>query len=428
MSEVIKENRDTLTSEKTPSYAWVILAVVYFASVVAPLGMFKIPPLASWIIPAYEMSLTTFGWLMSLVSLIGVILAFPAAFICRRVGLKTTILIALGCMIAGGIIEASTSSITPMIIGRLFEGAGIGLVGVAAPTCVSIWFPAKTRGLALGVWATWMPVATVLIFNTAPMIALASDWRVVFWIVTALCAVAFILFALLFKLPEGKTADYGVEGSFKESFKYIKNVKIWLLGATFFIFSVVALGIVSTYYNTFLMTSVWQMSEQAAASLTSVTTAIGIIAIPIAGALSDRMKPERKWILIAVAYVLMLIGMLFAWSETSFAMIWTFVIIIGIANGFAGGASRPLAPFVMGGTVMGTTMGMAILQFCQNLGGAVGSPIFGSIYESTNLGWFGTSGVVAIPLLALAIVLAFFIKPGKKNAADQEKGEENVPW
>ena len=76
------------------------------------------------------------------------------------------------------------------------EGVGIGLIGVAAPSCVTIWFPERKRGLALGIWATWVPVGSVVAFNTAPAIAGAFGYQAVFFAIAAVCAVAFVLFAL----------------------------------------------------------------------------------------------------------------------------------------------------------------------------------------------------------------------------------------
>ena len=71
-------------------------------------------------------------------AIIGVILAFPAAFIARRIGLKNTVLVSLACLAIGSAIGAIAGSIPMLMVSRLIEGIGIGLIGVAAPTCVSV--------------------------------------------------------------------------------------------------------------------------------------------------------------------------------------------------------------------------------------------------------------------------------------------------
>jgi len=50
---------------KTPRYAWVILAITYFASITAPLGQFKVTAIAGEIIGAYGLNYASFGMLPS---------------------------------------------------------------------------------------------------------------------------------------------------------------------------------------------------------------------------------------------------------------------------------------------------------------------------------------------------------------------------
>jgi predicted MFS family arabinose efflux permease len=196
---------------KTPRRAWAILAVTYFASVAAPLSLFKIPPLAHDLIPlliqggiAPENAGTHFGLLMTFMTLIGAILAFPAAFICRKFGLKATVLFSVACLAVGGLIAAinGASNLGVLHASRIIEGLGIGLVGVAAPTCVCIWFPETTRGRALGLWGTWVTVGCMLMFAIAPYISNNVGYQGVFWLTTIVAALAFILFALVFKYPD----------------------------------------------------------------------------------------------------------------------------------------------------------------------------------------------------------------------------------
>ncbi|MEI7848328.1 MAG: hypothetical protein WCK35_21190, partial [Chloroflexota bacterium] len=58
-------------------YAWVILAVVYFASVVSPFNQFKIPPIMPVLMQSMQINLTQAGLLMSIIAMIGLLLALP---------------------------------------------------------------------------------------------------------------------------------------------------------------------------------------------------------------------------------------------------------------------------------------------------------------------------------------------------------------
>lgn len=422
-----QKNVDIALADKAPAKAWAVLAVTYLASVCAPLCQFKIPPLASWLFPAFHGALdaVSFGTLMSAIAIIGVILAFPAAFIAKKMGLRSVILLSVACLGVGSAIGGFASTLELLMFSRLLEGVGIGLIGVAAPSCVTIWFPRKMRGIALGIWATWVPVGSVLAFNTVPAMAAAGGYQLPFFVIAGVCAVAFVLFAAVFTMPQGASADMGVEGSFKESFKYLKNRRIWILGAVFFLFSFATIGIMNTYYNTFLESQLG-MDAQSAAFYSSLIMAISIVAAPITGRISDKVPIGRKYLVGIVMMVILLPTAFFMFNTGAGAVsiMWAVIILQGVGGGMCGGSLRPMAPIVMPQTAMGATMGMAIMQFCQNMGSAVGSPLFGAVMSSC--GWQMSSLILQLPCYVLGLILIFFVMPRGKDVTldDVQKGLE----
>ena len=131
----------TKSDGKTPRYAWIVWIVTFLVSFAAPLGQFKLVSIPLWFIyvpgvspeGGFMMDAAGFGMLMTVVSLIGIVLAFPAAFICRKLGLKNTILVATLGVIIGGIIPlVAGTNIPALYVGRFIEGLGIALTGVAA--------------------------------------------------------------------------------------------------------------------------------------------------------------------------------------------------------------------------------------------------------------------------------------------------------
>ncbi|MBQ9043687.1 MAG: hypothetical protein IJ111_12845, partial [Eggerthellaceae bacterium] len=84
-----------------------------------------------------------------------------------------------------------------------------------------------------------------------------------------------------------------------------------------------------------------------------------------------------------------------------------FLSLQSIAGGAGGGGMRPLAPMVMAQNAMGATMGMAMLQFMQNLGAGLGSVIYGSVIDVTNVAtWALPGNLIQIPVCIIAIVCA----------------------
>ena len=77
-------------------YRWVVLFVVFLASVAAPLNQFKVPPVMPLLMESFRLDLGMAGLLMSILAVTGFILALPAGLVLQRLGPKVTGLIATG--------------------------------------------------------------------------------------------------------------------------------------------------------------------------------------------------------------------------------------------------------------------------------------------------------------------------------------------
>ena len=82
-----------------------------------------------------------------------------------------------------------------LLVGRVVEGVSIGLISVVAPTAISQWFEPRERGMPLGLWATWVPVGNVIMFNVAHPLLNTFGWRAVWWFGALLCLVALVVSA-----------------------------------------------------------------------------------------------------------------------------------------------------------------------------------------------------------------------------------------
>ena len=419
--------------QKTPPYAWVIWIVTFLVSFAAPLAQFKLVSIPTYFIfipgispeGCFGLDAAGFGWLMTLVSLIGIFLAFPAAFICRRIGLRNTIGLSAVGVILGGLIEVlGGDNIATLMIGRFIEGTGLGLVGVAAPTLITLWFPDKTRGFALGLWCCWVPLSITLDSIVCPQLASVAGWQGVFWFVIIFAVVALILFWVFFKVPEGEGASYNVEGSFRECMSLLKNYKIWMLGIVFVIFIAGQTGIVNTYLSTFLQTeppSGYGWTEAAAGGALAVVTGIGLVSNPVGGAIMQKLPGNLKRIIPMLVAVLYMITFYMLFQTGNELLLWVGVVLMGLCAGLGGGGLRPLAPTIMFQSAMAATMGMSVLQFGQCVGNCF-SPIYGALLDS-GMSYLDASLVTMIPLSVIMLICGFLIRPkeGKRNQQPNRK-------
>ena len=177
------------------------MIVVFLASVAAPLNMFKAPPVMPVLIEAFNLDLTTAGLLMSVFAITGMILSIPAGFILQRWGPKAAGLVALAALALGSTMGALANTAALLLASRLIEGVGMGIIAVVGPAAIAMWFPIEKRGVAMGLWATWVPAGSIIMYNTAPLLTTTFGWQAVWWASAGFTVLVLALFLLAFRTP-----------------------------------------------------------------------------------------------------------------------------------------------------------------------------------------------------------------------------------
>jgi predicted MFS family arabinose efflux permease len=396
----MKRNR-SVVNPGVNQYAWVILLVVYFAGVVAPFNQFKVPPILPLLMAGFHLDLTQAGLLMSIMAAIGLVLAIPASFALQRFGPKRTILIALGFLALGAFFGALAGNYVLLLGSRVLEGIGLGLIGVAAPATIAMWFPPEKRGTPLGIWATWVPVGTVVIYNLAPMLASSLGWQAVWWFGTGYALLMMLLVGLLITRPPVVAAQEAQDQPSTNLWEALSNRNIWLLALAFTCMNLVMVSI-NTYYPTFLKEQRGYTLGQAA-SIASIMTFLKLVSSPSAGWLSDRLKSRR--VLFSIPFLLIAVLLLFPFEVTGW---WIIVVmsVLGLFMGVIPAATFAAAPDIMENPQL-AGLGMAVVLIGQNVGQLVGPILFGQLVQG--LGW-SLAGYLIIPVCLLGFASGWMVK------------------
>jgi predicted MFS family arabinose efflux permease len=405
-------------SAKTASYAWVVLIALYMATLSTTLNLFKVPPLMTTIETSFNVDIVKAGNLMSVFSIMGFILAFPAGFILKRFGIKVTALIAVAASAIGPIIGALAKTFAILYVGRFIEGVGMGLIMVTAPLAISVWFPLTNRALPNGIWASSVGGGNMVMLLIAPSIAVTYGWSTVWWATAGFAILSFIVFAILFRMPKQNEMDAGpapvqenvssLSEDIKDVGRGMANKDFWMIGIGFGTYNLVAMALV-TFFPQFLeIVRGYSLTYDNgvfmhASFVTALILGIPIFTGPIGGYISDRLG-KRK-IMILIPFILVALTFLFPFKVTG-SLITLYVIVLGIVNGPLAAVQLAAVPEVAKKPqYIGT--GMAVAIFLQNIGMYISGNLFAKIQAAS--GW-EVAGYWMIPICGLGIIATLFTK------------------
>ncbi len=405
---------------KTPAYAWVVLFALYMATLSATLNLFKVPPVMGTLIEKFHLNDSQAGLLMSVFSIMGFVLAIPAGYILKRFGIKMTGLIAVGSLIIGSSLGAmAATSLNLLFFGRFIEGIGMGLIMVTSPFAISVWFPLHNRALPTGVWATSVGIGNIVTLLVAPSMALSHEWQSVWWATAGFSALAFVLFAAMFRMPKQEEmyaapAPASVTQEKPPSLlKGMANRSLWMISISFGCYNLVVMAMCSWLPRFLLKFREFSPTFDKgvfmhAGFVTALIMAASIFSGPGGGNISDRSRKRKNMILIP--YILMTLTLFFPFTATGL-MIPLFMIVFGIVGG-------PLAPVLLAAVpevsespaLIG--IGMSVAAVGQNIGMFIGPALFGAILDKlgNGIGAYAAAGYWMIPICVVGIIATCFIK------------------
>jgi len=379
--------------------AWAVMIVVFVASIVVAANRFKVPPVMPVLMDELQVDMVTGGWLMSVSSVAGIILAIPAAFLLSKLGLKTTGLVALGCVAAGAVVGALSTNAATLLLGGMIEGVGASLIAIVAPTAISMWFAPQERGLPMGIWAAWVPVGNVIIFNIAHPLLSSFGWRSVWWFGASLALGVLVLYALIVTAPQRSgQREQTPPGSFG---RMLLNPSSWLLGLAFGAFGFSLIG-----YNTWATSFLTETLSINAASASFYASLMFLAAIPVnvaAGWMVTRIKNRHS--LLPVAFLIM--GILFFWSFRlkSVDVVAPYMIALGIVSNFIPAIIFTLAPEAMPSLEF-AGLSLAIVMASSGIGTLAGPPVLGAIL---NTGSWIAGSVCLVIVTGIGTIIAWFV-------------------
>lgn len=347
---------------------------------------------------AFGIDMATAGWLSSLFSLVGIVMALPASMILNKLGPKKSGVVALVCAIAGSLLGVFTTNIAVLMGSRVIEGVGVGLISVIGPSIIASWFPEAKRGLPMSIWAVYQMGAQAVMFFLAAFLTSNFGWQGMWWFGFAACVVALIFYALCVKSPRPEESYADVESENVSLKEGMSSPSTWIMALVTFLFCIGCFGFVNwvaTYWST-----VPSIGESANLWVGYFSLAAVVAAI-IMGMLLNHIKNRKLFGMAAL--VLYGAVAVFGLTLDNPAPLIVFTIVYGFMDsGFPCVLWTMTAQTVKKPELAGVATGVVCIGF--NAGILVGPPIIGAVAES--LGWTAAGWTIAGCCVFAAILLA----------------------
>lgn len=383
-----------MATERTVSAkGWAACLAAIFGGMSLALLQNKLTPVMNVIMEAFSIDMATAGLLSTIFTVMGVVMALPAAGMLKKFGPKTSGLIAFACALAGSVVGIATENVTILMASRVIEGAGIGIIAVLAPAVISMWFPPEKRGLPMGIWGSWMMVSQTALFFTGSAITDAWGWRGMWVLGIVVCLVAAVLFAIFVKSPAPEESFADVESDDVTVMRGIRFAPQWILAIaavcyTFCCFTFA--NWISTYW-----TEVTPWGAGGVGTWVAILFLIEMIYTWIVGAILDHVK-NRKIVGVVGLVVYGILGFV-VFSSTDVLAIRILTFTYTIFEALAVTAMWSIAPETgMNPAYSGVALG--VLNVGLNFGTLISAPVSGAVQQA-----FGWSGV-AMLFCAVAVV------------------------
>jgi len=382
------------------------LGVCTLVQVVSGMSSQSLGPLANLVQADLHLSRGELGWLLAACSTGAMIVSLPSGWLVDALGVRRTV--------AGGILWGGAMLVTASLAGRflptlallLLAGLGIGFLSPATTKAIVSWFPARTRGTAMGFKQTGFAIGGTLSAAVLPSLALAlGGWREALLVVGLLGLAVGSAFLVVYHPSAGETVAGARRpaGAWGRVLHDRRIVSLGLLALLYCFNQSSVLG----YMSLFLQESL-AVPLVVAGGYLAVATFGGAAGRFGWGVLSDRFFAGRRRPVLLIMSCLA-ICMSLATAAMSRAtppwLVTAVVFLYGLAViGWSGMFHTTVAESA-GRELAGTAMGVGLtLSYVGVIGGP---PLFGHLVDlsrSYALAW-GVQGVFALAGLAIVISL-----------------------
>lgn len=146
----------------------------------------------------------TAQWLTTGFTLVNAIMIPITAYMIDRFTTRALFLFAMGVFALGSLICGIAPDFPLLLVGRLVQAAGAGIMMPMTMTVLMLMFPVERRGTAMGMFGVVIAFAPAIGPTVAGLVIDTLNWRDLFYAITALAVLVLVLTLVLLEKQEPK--------------------------------------------------------------------------------------------------------------------------------------------------------------------------------------------------------------------------------
>ena len=410
-------------SFKVYGYRWVMLAVFMFITAMNQLLWITFASITSDATKFYHVSDLSIGLLSMSFMIVFILVSIPASWVIDTYGIRVGVGIGAALTAVFGLLRGVwANSYTLVLIAQIGIAIGQPFILNAITTIAARWYPVRERATASGLGSLAMYLGIFLGLALTPYLVLHMgivSMLMVYGVATVAAALIFFFFSR--ERPATPPCPPGMEARSLvfDGFKQIFRRRDFILLLIIFFIGLGAFNAVTTWIEDIVRPNGFTSTQAGMiGGLMIVGGIVGALVIPM---ISDHLRKRIPFILIAlVGATLGLAGITYAttyWLLMTASFVMGFFLLSAGPIGFQYGAeiTYPIPEGTSNGLLilMGQISGIAFIFAMDSFR----SPVNGSMAASL---------LVLIGLMAVGLVLAFFLKEPKALLTGAPKPKEPV--
>lgn len=192
--------------------AFVSIAILTFITFVGNFTQLQLSAALPTIVSDFGISVTTGQWLTSVFQLVMGVMVPLTAYLTRRFSTRQIVIASMAVFTLGSVFAWLGSSFVLVLIGRLLEAVGTGVMWPVLQITVFSIYPLSRRGMAMGTVGMAMSVAPAIGPTLGGVQTDLSGWRSIFLTLTVIGVISLLL--AIFGLRNFGTRDASAKADF----------------------------------------------------------------------------------------------------------------------------------------------------------------------------------------------------------------------